>query len=196
MIGGIGFEVVKWMLENGAKHIAIASRSSPKSEVANLINRWNKSGKHVEAFSVDVGSYDQCKHLFDQLESPERDFPRLRGIMHVAGVLADATLENQNWEKFSQTYNPKVNGTWNLHDLTKDMLMEHFVLFSSIAASLGSPGQPNHSASNSFEDTFCHYRYSIGLPCLSINWGNWGEVGMWYKSLIISQYNQTLRISL
>lgn len=176
--GGIGFEVVKWMLENGAKHIAIASRSAPKPEISNLLTIWKKAGKHVEAFSADVGNFEHCRQMFEDIKVPERGFPPLRGIMHAAGVLVDATLENQNWETFSQTYTSKVHGTWNLHDLTKDLLMEHFVLFSSIAAALGSPGQANHSASNSFEDTLCHYRNSIGLPCLSINWGTWGEVGM------------------
>lgn len=161
----------------GAKYIAIASRSKPKPEIASQIDTWNKNGAHVHTYAVDIGNYEHCCRLFEDIKSAGSGFPPLRGVMHVAGVLADAILENQTWDKFRHTYNPKVNGTWNLHDLTKDLLLEHFVLFSSIAASLGGPGQSNHAASNSFEDAFANFRISNGLPATTINWGNWGEVG-------------------
>lgn len=104
----------------------------------------------------------------------------------LAGVLQDATIDNQSWEKFQATYNPKVDGSWNLHDLTKDKLLEHFVMFSSIAAVLGSPGQVNHSASNSFEDTLARHRRSIGLTATTVNWGTWGETGKQKNCRLIS----------
>ncbi|ODM98514.1 Lovastatin diketide synthase LovF [Orchesella cincta] len=177
-LGGIGFEVVKWILRKGGKHVAIASRSVPFPELAKQIEEWNNDGAHVQAFAVDVGDYQQCSQLLESIQSPELGFPPLRGVMHAAGVLKDDILDNQTWEKFEHTYNPKVKGSWNLHDLTKDHLLEHFVLFSSIAATLGSPGQTNHAASNSFEDGLAYYRHAQGLPATCVNWGNWGEVGV------------------
>lgn len=165
------------MLSQGAKHLILASRSAPKPEIAKQIETWNKEGHHIKAWSVDIGNFEQCREMVEKLnKNPE--FPPLRGIMHAAGVLSDAVIQNQSWEKFGLTYNAKVKGTWNLHDLTKDLLLEHFVLFSSIAALFGSPGQANHSASNCFEDSFGHFRYSLGLPATVVNWGNWGEVGV------------------
>lgn len=178
-LGGIGLEVVKWMLKRGAKHLAIASRSPPKPDVEAMIQSWNKNeGKHVRTFAVDIGSWEKCQNLFQELVSENSGFPQLRGVMHAAGVLHDATIQNQSWGTFQHTYNPKIWGTWNLHELTKDMTLEHFVVFSSIAATLGSPGQTNHSGSNSFEDALVHYRSSLGLPGTCVNWGNWGEVGV------------------
>ncbi|CAL8109977.1 unnamed protein product [Orchesella dallaii] len=177
-LGGIGFEVVKWILRKGGKHVAIASRSAPFPDLESKIQEWNANGAHIQAFSVDVGDYEQCRQLLKSIKSPELGFPPLRGVMHAAGVLSNNLLDNQTWEKFELTYNPKVNGSWNLHDLTKDYLLEHFVLFSSMAATLGSPGQTNHAGSNSFEDGLAHYRHSQGLTATCVNWGNWGEVGV------------------
>jgi hypothetical protein len=98
--------------------------------------------------------------------------------MHAAGVLSDAIYTNQNWEKYCKTYNPKVKGGWNLHKLTLDLPLEHFVMFSSAVASLGSMGQSNHASANFFLDSLAHYRNFCGLPATTINWGQWGQVGV------------------
>jgi acyl carrier protein len=71
----------------------------------------------------------------------------------------------------------KVSGAWNLHILTQEMPLDFFILFSSATSVLGSPGQGNHSAANSFLDALAYYRRRRGLPALSINWGAWAEVG-------------------
>jgi myxalamid-type polyketide synthase MxaE and MxaD len=73
---------------------------------------------------------------------------------------------------------PKVEGAWNLHNLTIDKPLDFFVLFSSVASLLGSPGQSNYAAANTFLDTLAHYRRAQDLPALSINWGPWSEVGL------------------
>jgi len=73
---------------------------------------------------------------------------------------------------------PKVDGGWFLHNHTKDMPLDFFVLFSSASAIIGNLGQSNYAAANSFLDGLARYRRSIGLPALSVNWGPWAEVGM------------------
>jgi hypothetical protein len=71
----------------------------------------------------------------------------------------------------------KVDGAWNLHRLTATLPLDFLVFYSSTAALLGSQGQGNHSAANSFLDSLAAYRRSRGLPTLSINWGAWGQIG-------------------
>jgi acyl carrier protein len=72
---------------------------------------------------------------------------------------------------------PKVEGAWHLHQLTQNIPLDFFVLYSSISAILGAPGQANHAAANAFMDALAHRRRALGLPAMSINWGVWSEVG-------------------
>ncbi|CAL8084784.1 unnamed protein product [Orchesella dallaii] len=176
-LGGVGFVVCKWMVEKGAKHVVLAGRSPPSTSIHAVINEMNSKGANVIPVKLDVGNFEQSRNLI-QIKLKELGLPPLRGIMHAAGTLSDGLIVNQDWEKLSSTFNAKINGTLNIHELTKHLNLEHFILFSSIAAVLGPPGQCNHAAGNSFEDSFAHYRNSIGLPAATINWGQWGEVGI------------------
>jgi acyl carrier protein len=101
----------------------------------------------------------------------------LRGIIHGAGVLDDGVLLQQSWERFATVFGPKVDGAWLLHERTRLLPLDFFVLLSSIASLLGSPGQANHAGANAFLDALAHHRAAQGLPALSINWGPWGEIG-------------------
>ncbi|CAL8143538.1 unnamed protein product [Orchesella dallaii] len=176
-LGGIGFVVCKWMVEKGAKHVVLAGRSSPSISFQEVINEMKLKGANIIPVQLDVGNFEQCRNLI-QIKLEVLGLPPLRGIMHAAGTLSDELVVNQEWENLSSTFNTKINGTLSLHELTKHLNLEHFVLFSSMAAVFGPPGQCNHSAGNTFEDLFAHYRNSIGLPATSINWGQWGEVGI------------------
>jgi acyl carrier protein len=102
----------------------------------------------------------------------------LRGVFHAAGVLDDGVLLQQNEERFAAVMAPKVRGAWNLHRLTRDEELDFFVLFSSAASVLGSPGQGNYVAANAFLDALAHHRRALGLSALAINWGAWAEVGL------------------
>jgi acyl carrier protein len=87
-------------------------------------------------------------------------------------------LRDQTRERFDRVMGAKVLGAWHLHELTADLPIEQFVLFSSAAALLGSPGQGNYAAANAFLDALAHHRRAEQKPGLSINWGSWAEVGM------------------
>src|SRR5215469_16693916 len=104
--------------------------------------------------------------------------PPLRGIIHAAGILDDGLLVHLDQERLAAVMAPKVQGAWNLHTLTKDMPLDFFVLFSSVASMLGSPGQGSYAAANAFLDALSHQRRALGLPSLTINWGPWSAVGM------------------
>jgi hypothetical protein len=103
--------------------------------------------------------------------------PPLRGVFHLAGLLDNGALLSQEWSRFATVLAAKVEGTWHLHNLTKNLSLDYFVLFSSVASLIGSPGQGNHAAANMFMDMLAYYRRSQGLPALSLNWGAWAEIG-------------------
>ncbi len=102
----------------------------------------------------------------------------LRGVWHCAGVIDDGALAEQSWERFARVMNPKVEGSWNLHVLTRELRPEFFVLFSSWASLAGSRGQANYSAANAFLDGLAMHRRAEGLSALCVDWGAWGESGM------------------
>jgi acyl transferase domain-containing protein/NADPH:quinone reductase-like Zn-dependent oxidoreductase/acyl carrier protein len=177
-LGGIGWEVGKWMLKSGAKHVALVGRKPPSMETANEIHLINSQGNNLFFLKYDIGDIQQCSNLLKTLKSDHLNVPPLRGIMHAAGVLSDASLINQTWDKYELTFHPKVRGGWNLHKLTLNYPLEHFVMFSSFVSKLAPAGQSNHCAANFFLDSLTAYRNSMGLPAITINWGQWGEVGL------------------
>lgn len=178
-LGGIGFTICQWMVtKHDARHVILAGRNPPNASMEKAISKLNADyGANVIAVQLDVGDRKQCEDLLHR-KIKALKLPRLRGIMHAAGTLQDGLVQNQTWTEFSSTFPAKVEGSYNLHELTKASRLEHFVLFSSMASLFGPPGQGNHSAGNMFEDTLAHYRHSIGLPATTVNWGQWGEVGV------------------
>ncbi len=101
----------------------------------------------------------------------------VRGVLHAAAVVEDATLTNITDELIDRDWAPKVYGAWNLHHATAGQPLDWFCLFSSAAALVGSPGQGAYAAANSWLDAFAHWRRAQGLPATAIAWGAWGEIG-------------------
>lgn len=123
----------------------------------------------------DVSQREQLSKALVEIRAA---MPPLRGIFHLAGVLDDGMLREQTRERFDRVMAAKALGAWNLHELTREDPLEQFVMFSSAAALLGSPGQANYAAANSFLDALAHHRRWEKRPALSINWGPWAEAGM------------------
>jgi acyl transferase domain-containing protein/acyl carrier protein/phospholipid N-methyltransferase len=172
-LGGLGLLVAEWLVQQGAKCLVLISRH--ESEAATQqIQSWKQAGIEVVKALIDVAEQSQLVQLLTTLE---QSLPPIRGIIHAAGVLEDAMLQQQTWEKFAAVLRPKLLGAWNLHQLTQTQPLDFFVLFSSATALLGSLGQSNHVVANTFLDTLAHYRQSLNLPALSINWGIWSDVG-------------------
>lgn len=171
---GLGPIVAHWLTRCGATHLALLSRTEPGEEAQRTLDVVRDLGCRLEIFCVDVADEHRLCGVLSTIESA---MPPLRGIIHGAGVLDDAMLTHQNWQRFYRVLRAKTEGAWNLHRLTAHMPLDFFVLFSSMASLFGSPGQSNHAAANAFLDALACYRRGHGLPALSINWGPWSEQG-------------------
>ena len=190
-LGGLGLLVARWMIEKGAKNLVLMARSKANSQQKQEIQALEALGGNITVAQGDVSNKEQLANILENIQTttpvPPSPQPPLKGIIHAAGVLDDGVLLQMNWERFNKVMAPKVQGAWNLHNLTRDKPLDFFILFSSAASLLGSPGQGNHVAANTFLDSLAHYRRSQGLPALSINWGVWSDIGAAAKRQVDAQ---------
>jgi NADPH:quinone reductase-like Zn-dependent oxidoreductase/acyl carrier protein len=173
--GGLGLAAAQWMVERGARHLALMGRSGVSPAAQAAIEAMEARGAQVRVVKGDVAQEEQVAGVLDEIR---KSMPPLKGIIHSAGVLDDGILLQLTPERFNKVMAPKIDGAWNLHQQTLNDPVEMFVLFSSGASVLGSPGQGNYVAANAFLDALAHERRALGLPAVTINWGAWGEVGL------------------
>jgi acyl carrier protein len=112
------------------------------------------------------------------LAEMQQTLPPLRGVIHVAGIFDDSVLTRHDWDRFRRVLAAKARGGWILHDLTRAMSLDFFLLFGSSASFLGPIGLANYAAANAFLDGLAHERRRLGLPALTLDWGPWASVGM------------------
>jgi NAD(P)-dependent dehydrogenase (short-subunit alcohol dehydrogenase family)/acyl carrier protein len=154
----------------------LIGRRAPSVDALQRIANIEKATRvRIQVLQGDVSSTEDVKRIFGELD---REMPALAGVVHSAGVLEDGILTQQSWERYAKVLAPKVAGAWNLHTATEHRDLDFFVLFSSVSALTGSPGQSNYAAANAFMDTLASYRRARGLPAVSIAWGPWADVGM------------------
>ena len=174
-LGSLGLLVAQWMVQQGARHLVLVGRGDATGLTRGAIHALEEAGAKVVVARADVAQEEQVAGVLAEIND---SMPPLRGIIHAAGVLDDGLLLNQNQERLSAVMVPKVQGAWNLHKLTLGSPLDFFVLFSSLASVLGSPGQGPYAAGNAFLDALAHHRRALGLPALTVNWGPWAALGM------------------
>lgn len=173
-LGGLGLLVARWLVEHGARNLALIGRSAPTEEAAERLRELESAGARVAVLRGDVSRVEDVDRVLAEID---RSMPPLRGVIHASGVLDEGTLIQQDWSRFRRVFAPKVDGGWILHSRTRGLPLDFFVLFSSGAAIVGAGGLANHAAACSFLDALAHHRRVEGLPGLSIDWGQWSDVG-------------------
>ena len=173
--GSLGLRAAGALVASGARHLVLCGRRGLTIDACEQIAELQRRGAHVTAMQADVSAAADVSRLIERIKST---LPPLRGVVHAAGVLDDSVISEQRWERVRSVLSPKVQGAWLLHRLLDDTPLDFFVLFSSAAAVLGSPGQSIYAAANACLDAVAHERAARGQRAISINWGPWAESGM------------------
>ncbi|MGV0850694.1 type I polyketide synthase [Mycolicibacterium phlei] len=175
-LGALGLHTAAHLAALGAGDIVLTSRRAPDAETQRAIDDIvERSRSRVHVFTADVGDEQQVVELLDRIRA---ELPPLAGVVHGAGVLDDALLSQQDVERFRTVLAPKAYGAYHLHRLTKDDDLEFFIVYSSAASVLGSPGQANYVTANALLDGLVAERRAKGLPAVAVNWGPWAQGGM------------------
>lgn len=172
-LSGFGLETARWLAKSGAQQLVLLGRrgdATPGAESA--ISSLRSLGADVVVLACDVADRES---LAAALKYP--GLLPLKGIFHAAMVIDDALIANLEPERVLQVLAPKVKGAWNLHNLTADLPLDFFMLYSSITTYIGNPGQANYVAANSWLEGLAVLRRSLGLPVTCIGWGPIGDAG-------------------
>jgi NAD(P)-dependent dehydrogenase (short-subunit alcohol dehydrogenase family)/acyl carrier protein len=192
-LGGLGLAVARWMTERGARHFILTGRTQlparaewqslpaahPAKSKVDALSALERLGVSVHAPALDVADAGEVKAFVDAFHA--EGWPRIRGVIHAAGVVDDQLMLRLDAETFAKVLRPKVAGARALHEATKDLELDFFTLFSSVSAVLGQFGQAHYAAGNAFMDNLAHWRRGQGLPATTINWGPWAEVGLYAR---------------
>jgi acyl transferase domain-containing protein/acyl carrier protein len=190
--GGIGLEIAKYLASKNRVNIALINRSPlPERDKWPEItgcDGWDKTAGRISAireietngstvcwYSADVSDFTAMEAVFHNLRAK---FSQINGIVHAAGAWSDGLIHEKNESAFAQTIRPKIEGTWILANLTQHDNLDFLVLFSSIAAIYGAPGQGDYAAANSYLNAFAAWLRKRGRRGLAINWVTWLETGM------------------
>jgi len=173
-LGRIGLQVAADLVARGARHLCLLGRGALTADQVSTVKALEAKGATVRSQSGDVADRAAMTALIHSLSSG----PPLGGIVHLAGVPGYADIDRLTPEIVAAVMRPKIHGAAVLDELTRDLPLDFFVSFSSIASAWGSRGQAHYAAGNAFLDALAHLRHAAGRPAVTINWGPWAGGGM------------------
>lgn len=170
---GLGLETVKWLSAKNARHIAVISRNGANDATKEIFDQLNQT--QIVEYFADVADAEQIQQAIEKIKN---ELPQLAGIIFAAGILDDGAFDNLSKQQFQNVIQLKANGAWNLHQLFQNNELDFFALYSSAAGIVGSPGQSNYAAANTFIDQLANYRNANGQSAIAIDFGTIAEVGL------------------
>lgn len=173
--GSLGLQTARFLASKGAHELILLGRTTPNEQAQRAIQEIEALGTQVLFMPCDLAQPKQVKQVFDYLKKNKR---KVKGIVHAAGIATPALCRDMDPETLHRMFESKVQGAWNLHEQTKALDLDFFVLYSSISSLIGSAELAHYSAANAFMDGLSNYRRSLNLPSVSINWGPWDSGGM------------------
>ena len=173
--GGLAKPLIEYLINRGVKHIILTSRSKFPMDTKALIESTKQKQISIKHYETDATNYQQMEQIITNIEHSSTP---LKGVFYLAGVVQDGLIVNLSDDMMHSVLSAKMDGALILHQLTKNIPLEQFVLFSSSASLLGARGQANYAAANGFLDGLAHLRKHQGLPAITINWGPFNTVGM------------------
>ncbi|RDL36343.1 Uncharacterized protein BP5553_05695 [Venustampulla echinocandica] len=171
-LGGLGQSVLSWMVSHGARHFMVISPSAgTRDEHRQFVDELRELGCELRCFAGDVADFDFVREVVMAAEGRP-----IKGVLQLAMVLHDTGFLNMDHNAWTAATGPKVRGTWNLHQLLpKDL--DFFVVCGSTSGTLGSCGQANYAAANTYLDAFVHFRHGLGLPAAVLDIAAVEDVG-------------------
>ncbi|MEU1630892.1 SDR family NAD(P)-dependent oxidoreductase, partial [Streptomyces sp. NPDC020096] len=170
--GTLGGHVARHLARNGAKHLHLTSRRGEDAPgAAELRAELEELGAEVTISACDIADRDALAAVLAAMPGERR----LSAVVHTAAVLDDGVIEGLTPAQVDGVLRVKVDGTLNLHELTRDLDLSAFVMFSSFAATFGAPGQGNQAPGNAFLEALAEQRRADGLTATTISWGPWGD---------------------
>jgi surfactin synthase thioesterase subunit/NAD(P)-dependent dehydrogenase (short-subunit alcohol dehydrogenase family)/acyl carrier protein len=174
-LGMLGRSVAKWLISKGAKHLVLTGRNASSEAAQKVFSAAEINSAAIHVVAADIGRDEDVRRL---LQTIRNELPPLKGIVHSAGVLDDGILAQLDWDRFAPLFQPRVYGSWLLHECTKSLELDFFIFESSLLSLLGSAGQGNYTASSAFLDSLAAHRRAAGLPAIAINWCAWSGGGL------------------
>ncbi|KAM7210294.1 lovastatin diketide synthase [Rhypophila decipiens] len=173
-LGGIGRSIALMLYSHGARNLAFLSKSGGAKEASQAaLQQLQRLGCTARAYACDISEREQLSHVVKEYQS---EMPAIKGVIQCAMTLRDGIFENMTYDDWVSCTRPKIQGSWNLHDvLPKDL--DFFVMLSSTSGIIGNPGQANYAAGNTFEDALAHYRRRHGLKAVALDIGAVRDVG-------------------
>ncbi|WP_017599745.1 type I polyketide synthase [Nocardiopsis lucentensis] len=173
--GALGAHTARWLARRGADHLLLVSRRGEDSPGAReLVEDLRAAGAEVTVAACDVADRTA---LADLLADIPEEHP-LRAVVHTAASLDDGPVDALTPDQVACALRAKADGAVHLHELTRDLDLSAFVLYSSVAAVFGVSGQGNYAPGNAFCEALAHHRRALGLPATSVAWGAWSGRGM------------------
>jgi len=174
-LGALGLHTARWLQRRGARHLALLGRHAPSGEAAEAVRELEAAGATVRCYAADAGDAAALRGVLARIA---HELPPLRGVVHAAGTLDDGIALRQDWPRCAAVLHNKARAAQGLHELTRGLPLDFFVLFSAAGLLLGAPGQCAYAAANAELDALARLRRAQGLPALSVAWGVWAQGGM------------------